>query len=117
MMKNANPVSEANRDLLAAMKSNKELFRGSEIDRQNILAVARNSLDSDLGLFKDKTPIEYYLNDTARDRLIVHSRQDSASAMLFAMENWKRLRVIELLLIACLLLNLILGIVLCAVVL
>jgi hypothetical protein len=39
---------------------------------------ARNILDDDLGLFDDSTCFNYDLDDTTRDRLIAHSRQDIA---------------------------------------
>jgi hypothetical protein len=45
-------------------------------------ATAQITLDGDLGRFEDRAPFIYDLDDAARDRLIVHARQDAAHALL-----------------------------------
>lgn len=51
-------------------------------------ALARNILHDDLGYFTDPNTT-YHLNDTVRDRLIAHTRQDAAHALVVAISNQK----------------------------
>ena len=61
-------------------------------DRFQVLnEVARYSLDSDLGV-TDRRPFAYDFDETIRDRLIAHSRQDSALAALIAEDARKESR-------------------------
>jgi hypothetical protein len=43
--------------------------------------VARNVLQEDLGLYEDHQP-DYHLDQETRDRLIAHTRQDAAHALV-----------------------------------
>ncbi len=43
-------------------------------------AAARNVLQEDLGMFDDSVCHDYGLDETTRDRLIAHARQDAALA-------------------------------------
>ncbi|MHC2454523.1 hypothetical protein ACVMIX_001164 [Rhizobium leguminosarum] len=45
-------------------------------------AIARNILHEELGQFEDSALATYNLDDTTRDRLIAHARQDAAHAIM-----------------------------------
>ncbi|MBL3568248.1 hypothetical protein [Rhodovulum visakhapatnamense] len=60
--------------------------------------VAKYSLDQDLGL-EEGSSVDYGLDDTTRDRLVAHARQDAALASVVAAENEKRLVRIERILV------------------
>jgi hypothetical protein len=55
-----------------------------EKKRAELDALSKNILDYDLGRFSDSTSYDYELDDTTRDRLIAHARQDTALACLTA---------------------------------
>jgi hypothetical protein len=55
-------------------------------------AVARETLNQDLGYHSDSVNHAYGLDDPTRDRLIAHARQDAAHAMLNGVTAYKAAR-------------------------
>ena len=51
-------------------------------------AISANILHDDLGEFSDSVEFDYHLDDTTRDRLIAHGRQDAAMAYLMATDAY-----------------------------
>jgi hypothetical protein len=52
-------------------------------------AMAFNVLQKDLGEFEDSTTIDYGLDESTRDRLIAHARQDAAMAFYAAQAAYR----------------------------
>jgi len=60
-------------------------------------ATARNILHEELGRFTDPQTI-YHLDEATRDRLLAHSRQDAAHALLTALRSSKDIAEVKRLL-------------------
>lgn len=58
-------------------------------------AVAKHSLDDDLGYFSDSYDFSYDLDDKTRDRLIANARQDAAHALIVSIRNSRDLRLVQ----------------------
>jgi hypothetical protein len=67
---------------------------GSDKEASDNEIVARNTLHMELGYYTDRGP-EYNLNEATRDRLIVHTRQDAAHALLNTITLMKEVRRIN----------------------
>ncbi len=78
---------------LAAQRELRKLGLGSQIDDANV--VAQNVLHEELGYFPKSTLATYSLSEATRDRLIVHARQDAATAMIHGIELRKQTERIE----------------------
>lgn len=74
-----------NEDLNSRLKAIDDLpFSKKSKHRGKLDATSANILQDDLGQFSDSIKFDYHLDDTTRDRLIAHARQDAAMAYLMA---------------------------------
>lgn len=71
----------------ADLDARKVMGQSGEIVRSEV--IARAMLDQDLGYHSDSPRHDYGLDDTTRDRLIAHARQDAANAQGDAMAAYK----------------------------
>jgi hypothetical protein len=73
---------EAEEDLKYRLKTARMVAeRGDHWERIANEITARNVLQEDLGRFKGHQP-DYHLHQTVRDRLLAHTRQDAAHALI-----------------------------------
>ena len=54
----------------------------AEYIKKHANMTARNVMQEDIGLFGEPADIPYLFDDETRDRLIAHTRQDAANAMI-----------------------------------
>lgn len=74
---------EKNTELREVIAAIRELPAGGRAKKSAELnVISQNILHDDLGRFSDSTSYDYELDDTTRDRLIAHARQDAALACL-----------------------------------
>ena len=57
--------------------------------------VAKNVLHDELGYFSDSDDDDYGLDETTRDRLIAHGRQDAAHTLINTMDLMKAISKLE----------------------
>jgi len=73
------PMTTKNDDLRGVLNAIRDMPATAREKRSAILnARSRNILHDDLGEFTDSIEFNYYLDDPTRDRLIAHTRQDTA---------------------------------------
>jgi len=73
------PMTTKNDDLRGMLNAVRDMPATAREKRSAILnARSKNILDDDLGKFTDSMAFSYYLDDPTRDRLIAHTRQDTA---------------------------------------
>jgi len=72
-------MTTKNDDLRGVLNAIRDMPATAREKRSAILnARSRNILHDDLGEFTDSIEFNYYLDDPTRDRLIAHTRQDTA---------------------------------------
>ena len=72
-------MTKANDNLREVLYGIKELPASSKDKQIGVWnAISKNTLQDDLGRFSDSQNYDYDLDDATRDRLIAHTRQDTA---------------------------------------